>query len=261
VTVLAVYAVKGGVGKTTTTINLAAALAKQGNQKVLIIDTNLQLPNIGLHLGVPQVDRGLEEVLEGKYRMRDAIYHHAFGFDVLLPQRPSTLKINRLKEKIAVIKEKYDMILLDTMPARSQTQKAVLESADGVLLVTTTDTPTLVLAQTAKTELTSQGYTIKGVLCNKAALNKEQEEEIQQMLNVPVLAAVPESIFIAQSLANVQSLLEEQPKTAAARAYVRCAQQISEQSYEEESLWQRCSARYKEQWQRYKLHQRPQKIE
>lgn len=260
-TVLAIYAVKGGVGKTTTTVNLAAALAKQGNQKVLVIDTNLQVPNVGLHLGVPQVDHGLEDVLEGKYRMMDAIYHHAFGFDILIPQKSSTLKINRLKEKIAVIKEKYDTILLDTMPARSDTQKAVLESVDGIILVTTTDTPTLLLAQTTKAELIKKGYTVSGIICNKASISKEQQQEMEEMLDAPILAVVPESVFIAQSLARVQSLLQEQPNTIAARAYVHCAKQILQQPWQEESIWSRYSAQCKEQWQRYKLSQRAQKVE
>ena len=115
-TTIAIYAVKGGVGKTTTTVNLATAFVKECQKKVLIIDTNLQAPNVGLHVGVVYVDHGLEEVLEGKYRMIDAIYHHAFGFDMIVPNLATTAKITRLKEKVAVIKDNYDLILLDTIP-------------------------------------------------------------------------------------------------------------------------------------------------
>ena len=72
---IAVVSGKGGVGKTTSAINLAAALNFFGKD-VVILDANLTTPNVGLHLGAPIVPVNLNHVLSGKASIVDAIYEH-----------------------------------------------------------------------------------------------------------------------------------------------------------------------------------------
>ena len=62
-TIYSIVSGKGGVGKTTSCINLGAALNKTG-EEVIIVDANLTTPNIGLHLGAPIVPITLNHVLK-----------------------------------------------------------------------------------------------------------------------------------------------------------------------------------------------------
>src|SRR3989304_10094524 len=83
---------KGGVGKTTTAINLAAAM-KHFGQDVLIIDGNLSTPNVGLHLNSPEVPINLNHVLRGKAEAFEAVYEHESGIKIM----PSSLSVEELK--------------------------------------------------------------------------------------------------------------------------------------------------------------------
>jgi len=83
---------KGGVGKTTSAINIGAALNAFGKE-VVILDANLTTPNIGLHLGAPIVPVNLNHVLLGKAKISDAIYEHESGTKII----PSSLSVKELK--------------------------------------------------------------------------------------------------------------------------------------------------------------------
>ena len=100
---------KGGVGKTTTTINLAAAMRSFG-EDVLVIDGNLSTPNIGLHLNSPEVPVNLNHVLTGKADPFEAVYEHKSGVKIM----PSSLSIRELKkikpEKIKTFKKDFKKI-------------------------------------------------------------------------------------------------------------------------------------------------------
>jgi len=74
--VIAIISGKGGVGKTTTAVNLGAALNKF-DKEVIVVDANLSTPNIGIHLGAPMVPVTLNHILRGKANIEDAIYEHS----------------------------------------------------------------------------------------------------------------------------------------------------------------------------------------
>lgn len=121
---LAVSLSKGGVGKTTTAVNLGAGLAKQG-AKVLLIDTDTQ-GQVGAFLGV-EADAGLAEVLVGDIKLNKAIVTARLNLDVLIGGRElagvkryiarQEIGSERVMEDgLKELDSKYDYVILDTSP-------------------------------------------------------------------------------------------------------------------------------------------------
>ena len=91
--VIVITSGKGGVGKTTSVINLGAALNNFG-KNVLIVDGNLTTPNIGIFLNSPEVPISLNHVLQKKADVYEAVYEHNSGIKVI----PSSISIKELKK-------------------------------------------------------------------------------------------------------------------------------------------------------------------
>jgi len=80
---------KGGVGKTTTAINLAAAINHFGKE-VLVIDGNLTTPNVGIYFGSPEVPINLNHILSKKVEALEAVYEHESGVKII----PASLSVH-----------------------------------------------------------------------------------------------------------------------------------------------------------------------
>lgn len=117
--IIAMVNQKGGVAKTTTTLNVGAGLAKHG-YKVLLIDVDPQGSlTKALAVDTRENEKTLYEVMTGKVDVKEAIINLAGGYD-LLPgdTRLANIKegTNHLKTAIAPITRKYDYILIDSSP-------------------------------------------------------------------------------------------------------------------------------------------------
>ncbi|OYT39322.1 MAG: hypothetical protein B6U86_05380 [Candidatus Altiarchaeales archaeon ex4484_43] len=98
--IIGVVSGKGGVGKTTFSINLAAAL-KEFDQDSIIVDVDLGNPNIALQLGIPSMPLTLQEVLAGEARIQHSIFHHPVGLKVI----PSSLSMSGAGADLSKLKE------------------------------------------------------------------------------------------------------------------------------------------------------------
>ena len=136
---------KGGVGKTTTAINLAASLATF-EKKVLVIDADPQAnASSGLGIDIREIDCSIYECLINKAAPEDGIHHTCVkGLDIIpshidlvgaeieMLDMPNREKI--MREALAPIREKYDYILIDCSPSLGLITVNSLTAADSVII-------------------------------------------------------------------------------------------------------------------------------
>lgn len=135
---------KGGVGKTSISINLSHALAKMG-KKVLLIDCDFGLANVDIMLNL-QVQHVVEEVLEGSVSMKEAIIKTPYGFDVLPSSSGVTglasLDVHSQKyfiQELSKLQGNYDFLLFDTGAGIHKTVLRINASVDEILVITNSE--------------------------------------------------------------------------------------------------------------------------
>lgn len=150
--VIALTNQKGGVGKTTTAVNLGVCLSKQG-KKVLLVDADAQA-NLTMSLGYPRPDdlpislaTIMQDIIDDKpFDVKKGILHHSEGVDLL----PSNIELSGLEVRlinaisrervlttcINEVKKNYDYVLIDCMPSLGMLTINALAAADSVVIPT-----------------------------------------------------------------------------------------------------------------------------
>lgn len=235
--VIVITSGKGGVGKTTTAINLGAALNHFGKD-VLVIDANLSTPNVGIHLNSPEVPIHLNHVLQNKAYPFEAVYEHESGVKII----PSSLSVKELKkikpEKLKTFKKDFlnisDYIIVDGAAGLGHEAVSVLEMADELILVTNPEMPAITDALKAIKVAEQKKKTITGVIITRVRRNKSelQPETVKEMLEAPILGSVPEDIVLQEALNLKDAVVHTHPKSKPARAYKEIAAKIANHDYD-----------------------------
>lgn len=163
-----------GEGKSTTAMNLAAALATAGS-RVLLIDADLRRPSVASYMG-----------MEGRAGLTSVLIGSADAYDVVQPWRDTSLHImpsgrippnpsellgsERMEELLTELSQRYDMVLLDSPPMLPVTDATVLTRiADGALLVVGAGRAHRGQVEESLSTLSTAGARLFGVVLNKIA--------------------------------------------------------------------------------------------
>lgn len=234
--VIGVVSIKGGVGKTTTAVNLATVLANDFNKKVLLVDANYYAPNLNFHLGILDPINTLNDVFQNKIKIFDAVYKHNLNFHFIASSLLSRqIDPMKLRNQIKTIRSFYEVIILDSSPSLNDEMLSVMLSSDELVVVTTPDYATLSTTLKAVRVAKQRGIPINGLVLNKVRKNKCELslEDIEKATGTHILGIVPDeekTIEAQHSLTPIASYL---PNSHMAVEYKHIAATLMHEKYKD----------------------------
>lgn len=243
---------KGGVGKTTTTINLGAYLAHFG-QRVLLVDLDPQA-NTTSCLGIEKstVTKGTYQTLTGQLAAADCVLHNPRFKLSLLPASPALAgaeielvnelaRESLLKDALASLNTRYDYILVDCPPSLGLlTLNGMVAAQDGLVIPVQCEYLALeglgLLMDTIERVKRAifPELKIRGVLLtmydSRTNLSREVVEEVRNFFSAQVFKTiVPRSVRLAEAPSHGLPILAYQPESPGAEAHRALAQEMLQQ--------------------------------
>ena len=187
--ILSVTSGKGGVGKTSLSVNMAASLGKEG-VRVLLIDADLGLSNVEIMLGVTP-SYTLKDVIKNGRAIEEVIINGPYNIDFISGGN-GFLELAELSEiereeiliKIHKLEELYDIIIIDTGAGISKNVTAFLTISDEIIVVTNSEPTALTDAYSIIKVITEEKLKQKiGLIINRVKNKNEYQQASDILIN------------------------------------------------------------------------------
>ena len=239
---------KGGVGKTTTVVNLASFLAEAG-RKILVVDLDPQgNATSGFGLGSREVDRSIYPVLVGNGSLEDMITSAGIeGLSIIPSSRdlagaevelvPLSGRERRLARALELVRDHFDYVLMDCPPSLGLLTVNALTAADSVLIPIQCEYyaleglgQLLATIELVRAHLNPE-LSIKGVVMTmfdaRTTLSADVTAEVRRHMGASVFdTRIPRSVRLAEAPSYGRPISEYSPSSRGAQAYAALAGEL-----------------------------------
>ena len=255
--VIVVTSGKGGVGKTTTTASLGAALSLKG-KRVLVVDADIGLRNLDVILGLEnRIVFNLVDVAKNVCKPSQAIIKSKKSPNLFLLPASQTddkdaIDENEVRYALDQFRREFHYILVDSPAGIEQGFKNACAGADSALVVTTPEIPAIRDADRVVGLLSARGIE-PSLIINRIDFNMVGRgdmlsvQDVQDILGIELIGVIErdESIIVA---ANCGEPVVYNPKSKAGQAFTRiasrvCGEQVPFPDFGGGSLWNRLTRR------------------
>ena len=217
--VIAVTGGKGGVGKSSTTVNLGVSLRMDG-YSVALVDADVEMPNLVELLGL-EPELTIHDVLSGRAEPLDALHEVGPEFAVI-PGDPAlsgygAIEPERMEAVVHALAYAFDVVILDTGAGLSYDDLFPIGLADEILLVSSPDPAAVQNAKRTKAFVERLNRRVRGVVVTMA--DGEVDADMAEAFDAQLLGVIPEDDAVRHSTAAGKPLELHAPESAAAAAY------------------------------------------
>ena len=245
VRIIGIVSGKGGVGKTTVSLNIGAVLAKHHKKNVTLVDCNMTTSHLSLYLGMYYCPVTLNKVLRGENSIEESIHNHFSGMKII----PASLSlsdlegidITEIRDSLKNIFDKNDIIILDGSPGLGREAMATIKASDELLYVTNPYIPFIMDVIRCQEIVNDLNVKQLGIVLNMVHGKGHEmtKHEIEELTKLKVISTIPFDTNVHKSLALKMPVTLYKPNSAASKEFFRLASNLIGEDYKDNSFFLR----------------------